>query len=495
MTEVAAATTTPAPVPPASTMRRDVISAYVASAARVGSWVIVSAIVMRCYGTSEFAVLALVRGTLSILNYGTLGLGPAMVHHLSGAGGERGPQVTAPRPVVPVTAATADSRLAYLDPARTADPLGEVLRPLRATYAAGLKIAAVAAVVSAILLYGYATNFDQFHELPRSVGATRVEWFVLFMGLGAILRLAGDAPAAVLQVRDRIAYDNQWQALAEMLWVAGVAATTPFGSPFAELVEVGFWFFVSGGVLLVGRLMAAAAITRMFVFDLPRAAPGLGRALLATGGVVVAGQLADYLYAPANLILINRLLDPELVAYYAPALQIDGALLLLVTALGAVLMPKAAVAHAADDRQRVWRYYVRGTLVSLAMLAAAAVVIVLLSPWLLPLWLGREMPATRAILPLVMIHTVVGGSGAVGRSILIAIGRAKAFTIAALVAGVFNVVLAYVFAARVGLGLKGIVLATVIVVVARAGTWQPWYVRRALRKAPLVPSPGTPGEG
>jgi len=60
---------------------------------------------------------------------------------------------------------------------------------------------------------------------------------------------------------------------------------------------------------------------------------------------------------------------------------------------------------------------------------------------------------------------------------------------------VFTVVLAYVFAARVGLGLKGIVLATVIVVVARAGTWQPWYVRRALRKAPLVPSPGTPGEG
>jgi hypothetical protein len=37
-----------------------------------------------------------------------------------------------------------------------------------------------------------------------------------------------------------------------------------------------------------------------------------------------------------------------------------------------------------------------------------------------------------------------------------------------------------------GLGLRGIVYGTVIVVVIRAGIWLPWYVMRTLR---LVPSP------
>ena len=92
------------------------------------------------------------------------------------------------------------------------------------------------------------------------------------------------------------------------------------------------------------------------------------------------------------------------------------------------------------------------------------------------------MPLTREILPLVLIHTAVGGSAAVGRSILLAIGKAKPFTIAALVTGGCNVLLAYVFVTHFHLGLRGIVYATIIIVVARAGIWMPWYVLKTLRK-------------
>ena len=72
------------PADRSSTTRRDLASAYLATAARVGSWAVVAAVVMRRFGTDAFALLALVRGTLSILNYGTLGLGPAMIHHRGG---------------------------------------------------------------------------------------------------------------------------------------------------------------------------------------------------------------------------------------------------------------------------------------------------------------------------------------------------------------------------------------------------------------------------
>ncbi|HEV2294920.1 MAG TPA: MATE family efflux transporter [Tepidisphaeraceae bacterium] len=464
-------------------MRRDVLSAYLATAARIGSWMVIAGVVMRRFGTDEFALLALVRATLSILNYGTLGLGPAMIHHLARRAPGEGTHV--PRAVTPIltaeapenVAAAPGAALSYANPLELRDPRFEVLYPLRATYAAGLKIALCAGIASAALLIVYAFNFQSIHEFRYTLRGSQLRLFVLLMGLGAIFRLISDAPAAVLQVRDSITRDNLYQCAAEAIWVAGTLGSLIVG---LTLNDVARWFMASGALLLVLRLASAASLTQQFVLRLPRTPPGLTRALLAGGGVIVLGQLANYLYAPAAMILINRLLEPELVAYYEAGVQIDAALLLLVTALATVVLPKAAVAHAADDHVALRRYYLRGTLASLAMLVAGAVAAWALAPWIFPLWLGQEMRTTRAILPILLLSTVIGGSGMVGRSILLATGKAKAFTAAALAAGVANVLLALTFV-KLGFGLHGIVGATAVVVVARAGIWLPWYVMRTLR--------------
>src|SRR2546421_217533 len=67
------------------TMRRDVMSAYGASAARITSWVIVSAMVYRKLGADAFAMLTLVRATVGLLAYAALGIAPAMISRLAGA--------------------------------------------------------------------------------------------------------------------------------------------------------------------------------------------------------------------------------------------------------------------------------------------------------------------------------------------------------------------------------------------------------------------------
>jgi O-antigen/teichoic acid export membrane protein len=193
-------------------------------------------------------------------------------------------------------------------------------------------------------------------------------------------------------------------------------------------------------------------------------------------------QVADFLYAPTDCILIERFLGAEFVAYYSPALQIDAALLLLVSGIAVVLYPKSAIAHAAGDVQRLKRYYVRGTLISFAMLLVASLTIWLSSGWIFTLWFGVDMPQTRAILPLLLVHTVIGGSSAVGRSVLLAVGKAKQFTVAVLLAGVTNVLLSWLLVRSTNLGLKGIVLGTIIVVVVRCALWMPWYVWRTLKK-------------
>jgi Na+-driven multidrug efflux pump len=67
--------------------------------------------------------------------------------------------------------------------------------------------------------------------------------------------------------------------------------------------------------------------------------------------------------------------------------------------------------------------------------------------------------------------------------VLLAVGRVKTFTMAVLVGGGSNVVLSFVFVYYGHLGLRGIVLGTIIAVVGRCAIWMPWYVGRLLRSA------------
>ena len=87
---------------------------------------------------------------------------------------------------------------------------------------------------------------------------------------------------------------------------------------------------------------------------------------------------------------------------------------------------------------------------------------------------------------------VIGGSSAVGRSILLAIGKVKPFTISVLLAGLTNVIASWLLVRYVRLGLVGIVLGTVIAVIARCAIWMPWYVdARALPVIQLERPPMT----
>jgi Na+-driven multidrug efflux pump len=88
-----------------------------------------------------------------------------------------------------------------------------------------------------------------------------------------------------------------------------------------------------------------------------------------------------------------------------------------------------------------------------------------------------------------LIHTVIGGSSAVGRSILLAIGKVRAFTASVLIAGVANVVLNYTLVRFFHLGLKGIVLGTIVAATARCAIWLPWYTLRVLRQQAEMPQP------
>ena len=193
-------------------------------------------------------------------------------------------------------------------------------------------------------------------------------------------------------------------------------------------------------------------------------------------------QLAEYLYAPTDFVLITLLLHPIEAATYSPAVQIDAGLLMLVSALAAVILPKTALAHVNENREQIRRYYLIGTAASVGLLLVAALIVWLGSPLLFRLWFGDPMRATQMILPLILIHTIIGGTGIVGRSILLGMGRVAPFTASVLIAGVSNVLLSILFVDHFHMGLRGIILGTICAVVGRCAIWMPWYVMRTLKK-------------
>jgi O-antigen/teichoic acid export membrane protein len=439
---------------PDASLRRDLFSAYLATGSKILGWVIVSGLVYRFISVAAFSILALIRGTLGILNYTSIGLSPAMIRLLS-------EERAKPRSVN-------DERL-----------LG-----VQSLYANALMIAVASGAAGLIITIIYALIFTRIYAMPEVLKGS-APWLVLWMGCGTMLRLMGDAPGALLQANQSISRDNFSVAEGELSWIVlsiiAVLLLRARGMSFDALVTIGFCHALSGVLVLSRRSALAGRIAELILPRFDLIDRRTMKRLIAFGALVLFAQLADYLYAPTDYILINKLLGWEQVAIYTPAMQIDAGLLLLVSGLSNVILPKAALAHTSGNMARIRRYYGYGTLISALLLVLAGGCVWLLSGWIFRAWLGNPMPATQAILPLVLVHTVVGGSSGVGRSILLGMGKVRAFTIAVLLGGVSNVVLSFVFVRYLHLGLDGIVLGTIVAVVARCALWMPWYVVRTMR--------------
>jgi O-antigen/teichoic acid export membrane protein len=450
-------------------MRGDVIWAYIASVVRIASSAVVAGLLYRFAGAAEYAMLAMVRGTIGILNYTSLGLAPAMVRLLAEAR-SGSPKVVLP----PDAAAELVAHEAWRRP-RTAE--AEV-------FSNGAVLAAASLLIGMIVTVAYAVTFHHLHVVPPAIHQMRR--VVFWIGLGTMMRLASDAAGAVIQTRGRIALDNRLLASSEFVWLVFIlvlGARQIHAHDRALLGTVAISFGFAGTYLLIARCWALARLAHSpWPPTVLLLRSTVLRRLATFGSLVLLANLADYLYAPTDYILINHFLTAKDVAAYAPAMQIDAGLLMVVVALAAVLLPKAAIAHTSGSLSVVRHYYLRGTLGSAATLIVAAISVWAVARPLLLAWFGANPPATEFILPLVLVHTVIGGSSAVGRSILLAMGRVKPFTAAVLIAGATNVIASYCFVRYLHWGLRGIVLGTIVAVVGRCAIWMPWYTLRTIRR-------------
>jgi membrane protein EpsK len=449
-------------------MRRDIISAYVVTFARVFAWIAVTAIVFRVAGQPAFALLAVVQSTVGILEYAAIGLSPAIIRLTAEA--MRNSPIGSP----PNSSSGGMPTALHRTPA------------VQAVYANGFVMALLTALAGLVFLVIFMILFQHTHTNIDSRGVASE--IVCFVGVATLIRLISDAAGAALQTSGKIFLDNFLLTTHEVIWAVGTVFNLyALHLPWQRATGIAL---VAGSVTLLIFRAIFSHIHGSGLFERwwKRIDPIMVRRLLVFGGMVVAAQMADYLYAPTDNLLILNLINQTTVAIYTPAVQIDGGALLLVGALASVLLPRTALAYAAGDPHLVTRYYVRGTLATFILLLIAAPMLWLAAPYLFSLWLGNRMNPTCAILPLMLIHTIIGGSSVVGRSILLAIGKVRQFTVAVLIAGIANVILSYSLVKFAHLGLYGIVLGTIIAVTGRCAIWMPWYTLRVLRQETADPN-------
>ena len=462
-----------------SRARGDLVAAYAATGAKLLGWLVAAAVVYRYDGAAAFAVLMIARATVGLLNYTTFGLGPALVQQVAAA--ER----STVEAEVLIEDDRGDGTLAYErvtdDEATrfTALPPTDPRSPASLLASALIILPLLAFIGGAVVLI-YSNSFERIHEVPR-LGVGVAGGVASGVGFGTLFRLVADAVGGATQGLGRLRLDQWFAAAADLSWIAVLLLHVQVGADIS-VGGVAFFFAATGLVGLIVRLAAAAAATGL-LGERGWAKPTSDAAgkLLGVGLLLTLGSAADFLYAPIDYFILNRLVDPLSPAVYAPAIQVDAAILILTTAIATVALPSAARLYAGGQLTDVWRQYVRGSLLAGGVALAAGLVAWAMSPWVFELWLGNDLPATRAILPLVLLHTILGSAAGVGRATLIAAGRAGSYAAVVLVGGAVNVIVS-VLLVWAGWGIYGVVTGTVLSVALRCLIALPWLVRRATRE-------------
>ncbi|HQY89396.1 MAG TPA: hypothetical protein PK402_12160, partial [Tepidisphaeraceae bacterium] len=325
-----------------------------------------------------------------------------------------------------------------------------------------------------------------------------VESFFLggvLVGFGLLLRSVSDGFGGILQVQRRLAIDNLLCIFSEIVFVLICSKQLLSDhTPSSEaLSRVGSAYFVTGAFLIMTRsFMLSFDIENKCAIHIVRPNLGLSSKLFSAGVVLTLAQLADLLYAPFTIQLANRLLDSTTIADYSTALMMDAALLLLVAGISAPLLPRVTSAHLSGQLAVIRRYYLRASVASFAILLSASLALWAAWPIVMRLWIDSVPPGLSIILPLVLIHTTIGGASGIGRVVLIGMGKIRAWTISSLAGGLLNVALALLFTLVFHLGIRGIIFATIISVTIRCLIWMPWYILHHTGKIASLPKVVTP---
>jgi O-antigen/teichoic acid export membrane protein len=446
-------------------LKWDLLASYAAAAARVISWAVVFALVYRYDSPESAGLLIAARSILAFVPVAMLNIPTAFLWRLSIPVAEKASDAATEEAGGPKTLAYANLSLFQRELDET------VQRFLHAVRVIGV----MAALVGLTILFFWAIGADEIK--PIHAWST-----LLYLGLGVLIRTISDLAGVLIHRHGYLAVDQLLQGVADVAWV--ITATLMLGStrPQQFLTNtISIWLLFSLGPAIF-RAFFAQKIIRMASRKTVDFSLSEFVILTKYGATVSFGQLADLMYAPLALVIMTVLALSQEMVLYGVLLQIDAAMLLAVGAIGAVMTPRMSLMLSAGNideaRKTIWR----ATMAAVGLLGLISAILLVMHYPLLKLWLGKMPTGILIVLPVFLLHTVVGGASGVMRSFLLISGQSKAVMTSALIAGVCNAAGVAGVLMLTNWGLFGVACVTAVCVMARCGVWMPWYTNKTLRK-------------
>jgi O-antigen/teichoic acid export membrane protein len=335
-------------------IRLAVVTSFVSKAGTLLLQLLSIPIAIRVLGRAEFGLFTMVNLTLTTIALLEVGVGPALTHGLT-------------------RARAAGDEVKQRELGSTAFFLMGGIALLT-----GLVVAAVLLTVPVPRLFG--SSFAGQESMLRPA---------LWIGLGLFLMLF------VLNLTERIR-EGHLEVASNNLWGAvgnGLAAVVVAGGVWF-IPEVWFLVLAVHGSMVVSKICNTAALWKKHPLMVPSPAfarVGTARHLFSDGIAFSTCCLVTGI-VEFNLCgwLVGRSGGPEAVALYGVFITLTVMQLGFVVMLSTPTWPAVAEALARDDqpwaRNAAKRLYLYGT----AFAVCSALGLVLVGPWVLPLWLGGE---------------------------------------------------------------------------------------------------------
>lgn len=230
---------------------------------------------------------------------------------------------------------------------------------------------------------------------------------------------------------------------------------------------------IGGGV--IGMATSTVVVTLLMyiptIWNLRRLAPDLRfawqavdremiRKLCTYSAPLFVFELAGRLDTRTDELVISAFLPVRFVTPYGLARRLSEAPQLLTSQFLKVVLPLASALHAEDDQVRLRMLYFIGTRLTLALFIPIGAILIVLAGPILTLWVGEVYASYDSLVTILVVASLIGMSEWTATSILQGMARHQILAISAVVTALLNLILSIVLVRFYG--LIGVALGTLI---------------------------------
>lgn len=202
--------------------------------------------------------------------------------------------------------------------------------------------------------------------------------------------------------------------------------------------------------------------------------------LLSVGMQFFTIQIAVLIIFTTDKILITQLLGPEYVTQYDIVFKLFGLITFAHALISAPLWSAYTDAYHRGDMTWIKRMLHKQLIIFTGIISAIFIMGLLIRP-IVAVWIGPEMPVSQPLVMSIGLFVLVSTWNNIYAMFVNGVGKIKLQLYTAVVAMVANIPLAILFVKWFGLGLSGVVLATVVSLLL-AAIALPIQVNQIIRK-------------